>query len=103
MDNDFFLVQLSSNEDVFKVVLGYLWIVMGQRLSVQQCYLDFRVTEANIFRVAVRVRSPRILPLQYYHETVLTRIRNMIGRTMKVNYNTLTAQIGRFCKSCYEA
>ncbi|CAN1823536.1 hypothetical protein LINPERHAP1_LOCUS30413 [Linum perenne] len=37
-----------------------------------------------------------LMPVQYYHAQILTSLDNLIGRTVKIDFNTQNAERGKF-------
>ncbi|CAI0462848.1 unnamed protein product [Linum tenue] len=42
------------------------------------------------------------MPIQYYHTSILTAIGNMIGKLIKIDYHTQSAQRGKFARIAIE-
>ncbi|CAN1801890.1 hypothetical protein LINPERHAP1_LOCUS23151 [Linum perenne] len=47
------------------------------------------------------VRFPH-LPIHFYHGQVLTSLGNLIGKTVKIDFNTQTAERGKFARIAIE-
>lgn len=42
------------------------------------------------------------MPIHYYHKSVLRAIGSMIGKLIKIDYNSLAMQRGKFAKMAME-
>ncbi|CAN1848408.1 hypothetical protein LINPERHAP1_LOCUS38918 [Linum perenne] len=51
--------------------------------------------------MVVWVRFPH-LPIQLYHKQILSSLGNLIGKTVRMDYNTLTAERGKFARIAVE-
>ncbi|CAN1324628.1 hypothetical protein LINPERPRIM_LOCUS33174 [Linum perenne] len=51
--------------------------------------------------MVVWVRFPH-LPIHYYHAQVLTSLGNLIGKTVKIDFNTQQAERGKFARIAIE-
>ncbi|KAK9093996.1 hypothetical protein Scep_025465 [Stephania cephalantha] len=52
-------------------------------------------------KVAAWIRLPD-LPYQYYHSQIVADISNLVGRTIKVDMNTITGKRGKFARVAVE-
>ncbi|RYQ82827.1 hypothetical protein Ahy_B10g101393 [Arachis hypogaea] len=68
-------------------------------LSIQFWTPNFNPEEAVIDRIAAWVRLLG-LAIEYYEETMLSKIGNVIGRTLKVDTNIADKIRGKFARLC---
>ncbi|KAF7822535.1 receptor-like protein EIX1 [Senna tora] len=108
MDNDYFLVRFAMEKDYCYALHEGPWLILDHYLVVQRWRPDFDPFEDKFNRIAVWVRVPG-LPFEYYNSTFLQRLGNKIGRTLKIDFNTLRQQDenlvverGRFARICVE-
>ncbi|CAN1801889.1 hypothetical protein LINPERHAP1_LOCUS23151 [Linum perenne] len=62
---------------------------------------SFRVTNELPKKMVAWVRFPH-LPIHFYHGQVLTSLGNLIGKTVKIDFNTQTAERGKFARIAIE-
>lgn len=101
LGNDYFLVSFSSTEDLSAVLTEGPWLIYDHYLIVREWTPNFDPMSASINKVAVWVRFSG-LPLEYYDSKVLTFIGNRIGRTVRVDQNTLYLERGKYARLCVE-
>ncbi|KAL4386393.1 hypothetical protein GQ457_09G029360 [Hibiscus cannabinus] len=97
IDNNYFLVQFASEHDYMKVLMGGPWTVYGNYLTIQPWSRKFSTSEKHPSQVLVWVRLPG-LPYKYYTKALFRRIAEAIGNVVKVDYNTLEGDRGRFAR-----
>lgn len=88
MKNNHFLVMFSSDKDLSYALEEGPWMVAGHYLLCQRWRPEFNPYEDKIRRQAVWVRIPG-LPIEYYEKHVLWEVRNEIGKTLRVDQNTI--------------
>ncbi|CAN1794997.1 Putative ribonuclease H protein At1g65750 [Linum perenne] len=96
-----FLVRFGDEKDYFKALTGGPWIILDHYLVVQQWDPTFRVSDKLPSKMVVWVRFPHI-PIQLYHKQILTSLGNLIEKTVRVDYNTQTAERGKFARIAVE-
>lgn len=101
LENDYYLVhfELSSNHN--SVLMNGPWFIKGHYLTVQPWCLTFDPEEQYPSTVVAWVHFPR-LPLQYYNKTVLRAIIGIVGKLIKIDYNTERAQREKFTRVAIE-
>ncbi|MCH85177.1 hypothetical protein A2U01_0006021 [Trifolium medium] len=77
------------------------WFIYDHYLTVKEWCPNFHPQSDTISKVAVWVRISG-LPIEYYDARVLTAIGNTIGRTIKVDKNTLMQERGKYARLCVE-
>jgi hypothetical protein len=112
LENDYFLIRLEDRSDVARVFEGGPWLILGHHLVIQRWHPKFFPKENELKRVAVWIRIPG-LPIEYYDKHILWRIGSCIGRTVKIDANTLKSkknieskwhvpERGKFARICVE-
>ncbi|KAL4291177.1 hypothetical protein GQ457_14G014560 [Hibiscus cannabinus] len=91
LENDYFLVKFSKETDFAKVLTGGPWTVYGSYLTVQPWNRTFMTSEKYPSHVVVWVRLPS-LPYRYYSKALFCIIASVVGRVVKVDYNTQEAE-----------
>ncbi|MCH94006.1 hypothetical protein A2U01_0014960, partial [Trifolium medium] len=112
LENDYFLIRFEDWTDAVRVFEGGPWMILGHCLVVQRWHPEFFPREDELKRVAVWIRVPG-LPIEYYDKNILWNIGNCIGRTVKIDSNTLkfkkgmeadfyVPERGKFARICVE-
>lgn len=112
LENDYFLVRFAERYDLQKVLSGGPWMLFDHYIVIQRWKPEFSPFEDELKRVAVWIRIPA-LPIEYYDKRVLWKIGNCLGRTVKVDANTLrrkedtmeecfVTERARFARVCIE-
>ncbi|KAJ1418543.1 Zinc finger, CCHC-type [Sesbania bispinosa] len=111
LEFDYFLVRFSNPSDVNMVFEQGPWLISGHYLVIQNWQPHLFPGEDELKRVAVWVRIPG-LPMEFYDREILGKIGNVLGKTMRVDSNTLkprdgywgqtTTERGKFARLCVE-
>lgn len=101
LDNDFYLAKFANSDDKEHVLFGGPWMVTDHYLTIRTWHPNFDPAEATIDKVAVWVRLPD-LALEYYDTSVLWKIGNKIGKTLKIDRTTSVGMRGNFARLCVE-
>jgi hypothetical protein len=101
LGNDYFLVTLSSKEDQQRALSNGPWLIYDHYLTVRGWSPNFNPHINHLTKVNVWVRFSG-LPIEYYDAKLLTSIGNRIGRTIKVDKNTLQQERGKYARLCVE-
>ncbi|CAN1259077.1 hypothetical protein LINPERPRIM_LOCUS10068 [Linum perenne] len=101
LDKGCFMVKFGAEQDYFKALTGGPWMILDHYLVVHQWSPEFRVSDSLPAKMVVWVRLP-LMPIQYYHAQVLTSLGNLLGRTVKIDYNTQHAERGKFARMAVE-
>ncbi|CAN1141940.1 hypothetical protein LINPERHAP2_LOCUS12784, partial [Linum perenne] len=83
MENDFFLVRFSDQEDYQRAVFRGPWRIYDYYISVSRWSPSFNDEEP----LKTWVRLPK-LPIQYFNHVVVNQIRNYIGRPIRLDLAT---------------
>jgi len=99
-DNGFYMVKFDQvNKE--KVITGGPWMIFDHCLAVSHWSPEFASPNAKVERTVVWVRFPG-LNLIYYDESFLLAMASAIGRSIKVDTNTLKVERGKFARVCVE-
>lgn len=113
LPNNYFIVRFAEKDgwiDMYKKVLyGGPWVVQHQCIVVQQWSATFDPYFNQPRKVISWVRIPNIPP-QCYNKSFITRLGNRIGRTLRVDMNTLSdshmegprVERGKYARICVE-
>ncbi|CAN1790449.1 Putative ribonuclease H protein At1g65750 [Linum perenne] len=101
LDRNCFLVKFAQEQDYFKALTGGPWMLLDHYLIVHQWDQSFRVSDDLPKKMVVWVRFP-YLPIHFYHPQVLTSLGNLIGKTIKIDFNTQRAERGKFARIAIE-
>ncbi|CAI0438236.1 unnamed protein product [Linum tenue] len=101
LDSDCFLVKLDNEQDYFRALTDGPWVMFDHYLVVQQWSPDFSTSDPLPKTMIVWVQFPA-LKVHFYHKEVLTVLGNLIGRTIKLDYHTLTQQRAKFARLAVE-
>ncbi|KAL4332409.1 hypothetical protein GQ457_07G003100 [Hibiscus cannabinus] len=97
LENNYYLVRFGDPKDYTMALTQGPWTIYGSYLIVQPWSRDFTPMEKHPSHVVVWIRLPG-LPYRYYCKALFRRIANVIGRVVKVNYNTKVAKRGKFAR-----
>ncbi|CAN1332717.1 hypothetical protein LINPERPRIM_LOCUS35828 [Linum perenne] len=102
LDKSCFLVKFSIEQDYFKALTGGgAWILLDHYLVVHQWDPSFRVSNDLPKRMVAWIRFPH-LPIHLYHGQVLTALGNLVGKTVKIDSTTQSAERGKFARIVVE-
>ncbi|CAN1167661.1 hypothetical protein LINPERHAP1_LOCUS7672 [Linum perenne] len=101
LDKSCFIVKFGLEQDYFKALTGGPWSILDHYLVVHQWDHSFRVSEDLPKKMVVWVRFPH-LPIHLYHAQVLTSLGNLIGKTIRIDFNTQRAERGKFARLAVE-
>ncbi|XP_039056625.1 uncharacterized protein LOC120199667 [Hibiscus syriacus] len=97
LDNDYFLVKFENLKDYTRVLTEGPWMTYGSYLTVQHWSRNFPTTEKHNSHVIAWVRLPG-LPYRYYNNVLIRTIANIIGKVIKIDYNTKVGERGKFAR-----
>ncbi|KAL4362551.1 hypothetical protein GQ457_04G013570 [Hibiscus cannabinus] len=97
LDNNYCLVRFANAADVSKVLVGGPWVIYGNYLTVQPWSRNFSTDLDHPEKIVVWARLPG-LPYRYYPKSMLRYIASVIGRVVKIDYNTSEGKRGRFAR-----
>ncbi|XP_057431631.1 uncharacterized protein LOC130724424 [Lotus japonicus] len=101
VDNGFFLVKFDQEEDKKKVMDGGPWMIFYHYLAVATWNRSFICPVAQIKSTLAWIRIPG-LNVTYYNGSFLLSMARLIGKPIKVDRNTLSAERRRFARICIE-
>ncbi|KAL4281246.1 hypothetical protein GQ457_03G036790 [Hibiscus cannabinus] len=97
LENEYFLVKFEVEADYVKVLADGPWTIFGSYLTVQPWTREFSTAQDFPTHVLVWVRLPG-LPYRYYTKEVFRRIATVLGRIVRVDYNTMAGDRGKFAR-----
>jgi hypothetical protein len=101
LGNDYYLVAFSHQEDQYAALMNGPWFIYDHYLTVKEWSPNFHPASDTIKTVAVWIRISG-LPIEYYDAKVLKSVGDRVGRTVKVDKNTLTQERGKYARLCVE-
>jgi hypothetical protein len=101
LGNDYYLVAFTHEDDQYAALMDEPWFIYDHYLTVKEWSPNFHPASDTIEEVAVWVRVSG-LPIEYYDSKVLNFIGNRIGKTVKVDKNTLTQERGKYARLCVQ-
>ncbi|KAF7804220.1 putative ribonuclease H protein At1g65750 family [Senna tora] len=102
LENGFFAVSFTSQDDYLVALQGGPWIIADHYLLVQRWRPNFNSLSAEEpTKIAVWIRIPN-LPLEFYNARCLWKIGRLIGRTLKLDPATSITTRGKFARICIE-
>ncbi|XP_072054155.1 uncharacterized protein [Arachis hypogaea] len=99
LSNDFYLVKFYASEDFDFAFMEGPWKVYDHYLTVRLWEPNFNPLRATIDKITAWMRFSG-LSIDFYDRTILRRIGNLIGRTVKVDNNTANLCREKFTRLC---
>ncbi|KAL4323145.1 hypothetical protein GQ457_11G004460 [Hibiscus cannabinus] len=96
-ENGYFLVRFEKESDYSMVLTAGPWTIFGCYLTVQPWHRDFCTTEKHPSHVVVWIRLPG-LSYRYYSKALFRLIATVVGRVVKIDYNTSGGSRGKFAR-----
>ncbi|XP_072060392.1 uncharacterized protein [Arachis hypogaea] len=97
--NKFFLARFTAKEDYEMVLKEGPWMIFYHYLAVQRWRPDFNPNVEELTKITAWVRISD-LPIEYYDRWILKTIWEVIGKTLKIDYNMAEQARGRFARIC---
>ncbi|KAL4296692.1 hypothetical protein GQ457_12G011660 [Hibiscus cannabinus] len=97
LENNYFLVRLEDMRDYEVVLIEGPWTIFGNYLTVHPWSRSFNTDEKHPSQVIVWVRLPG-LPYRYYYKALFRHIAQVVGKVVKVDYNTQAGERGKFAR-----
>jgi hypothetical protein len=101
LGNDYYLVAFSHEDDQYAALVDGPWFIYDHYLTVKEWSPNFHPASDTIEEVAVWMRISG-LPIEYYDSKILHFIGNRVGKTVKVDKNTLTQERGKYARLCVQ-
>ncbi|KAK9203874.1 hypothetical protein WN943_014131 [Citrus x changshan-huyou] len=101
LENDYYLVRFRAEEDVEFALTQGPWTIFGHYLTVQKWSPSFDCLSDKIETIVAWIRLPG-MPLHYYHKRVLRILGEVVGRVIRIDYNTEAAKRGKFARIAVE-
>lgn len=99
LGNDYFLVAFSHEEDKNATLLDGPWFIYDQYLTVKDCTPNFQPESDTIEDVEIWIWIAG-LPIEYYDSKILPIIGDLVGKTVKVDKNTIHLERGKYARIC---
>ncbi|KAK5839595.1 hypothetical protein PVK06_008403 [Gossypium arboreum] len=95
IENGYFLAKFQNKEDYEKVLSHGPWVMYGQYLTMQPWTIDFSSLQLypSIVITWIRLSS---LSGYMYKRRIIEEIEDMVGKVVKLDYNTNSRTKGRF-------
>ncbi|KAL4281257.1 hypothetical protein GQ457_03G022950 [Hibiscus cannabinus] len=97
LENNYFWVRFKDEKDCAYALTEGPWTIYGSYLTVQPWSRSFSTSEKHPSSVIVWVRLPG-LPYRYYCKALFRRIANLVGKVVRVDYNTKAEEMGKFAR-----
>ncbi|PPR90069.1 hypothetical protein GOBAR_AA30618 [Gossypium barbadense] len=97
IEKGYYLAKFRNPGDYERVLSQGLWIVYGQYLTVQPWSIDFNLSQPYPNMVMAWIQFPG-LPRHMYKRKTRWEIGGMIGRVIKLDFNTDNGVRGRFAR-----
>jgi hypothetical protein len=101
LSNDCYLVAFSHEDDQYSALMDGPWFIYDHYLTVKEWSPNFHPASDTIKEVAVWLRISG-LPIEFYDSEILHYIGNRVGKTVKVDKNTLTHERGKYARLCVQ-
>ncbi|KAI5429203.1 hypothetical protein KIW84_033987 [Lathyrus oleraceus] len=95
LSNDYYLIIFSHDDDHNATLANGTRFIYDHYLTLKEWGPDFHPASNTIENVEVSVQIFGF-PSEYYDKKILSFIGNMIGKTVKVDKNTLSHERGKF-------
>ncbi|KAJ4829613.1 hypothetical protein Tsubulata_014283 [Turnera subulata] len=83
------------------VVAGGPWVILGHYLTVEPWKPQFEPSKHKITSVVIWIQIPE-LSCEYYDMPILRAVCNLIGRFVRIDYNTQESNRGKFARVAVE-
>jgi Domain of unknown function (DUF4283) len=77
------------------------WVILGHYLTLTKWRPNFRPSLEKVSSTLVWIRFPEV-PIEFFEESVLLKMGNLVGRAVKVDDTTMEVSRGRFARVCVE-
>ncbi|KAJ4824311.1 hypothetical protein Tsubulata_029372 [Turnera subulata] len=101
LNNNFYFVRLLNQYDYLKVITGGPWVILGHYLTVEPWKPQFTPSTHKITSVVIWIQLPE-LSCEYYDMPILRAVCNLIGRFVRIDYNTQESNRGKFARVAVE-
>ncbi|CAI0389681.1 unnamed protein product, partial [Linum tenue] len=101
LNNDTFLATFGDDQDYLRALTGGPWVILDHYLIVHEWSPAFRTSDKLHRSLVVWVQLPE-LSVHFYQTKILFALRNLIGRTIKLDYHTENRERGEFARLAIE-
>ncbi|XP_061358972.1 uncharacterized protein LOC133303116 [Gastrolobium bilobum] len=89
LENDYFLFRFMDEKDYMHVLQDGPWIIVDHYVTVQRWRPMFDPYDEVLKKLAIWIRIPG-LPIELYTSHILWSIRNMFGRSLIIDKNSIS-------------
>ena len=100
-DEGFYLINFDKKDDCQHVLTEGPWVIMNHYFTVREWEPNFKPLEAKPTSTAVWIRFPE-LPIEYFELKPMFRIAQMLGKPLKVDFNTAMSKRGKYARVCVQ-
>lgn len=101
LNRGFFVVRFYSAAQYHNALENGPWMIQGHYITVSK-WRPFLSTKSEVVEKTLTwVRVPD-LPLEFFHEGMLMRLGNLLGRAVKADTTSLKVQRGKYARVCVE-
>ncbi|CAN1269599.1 hypothetical protein LINPERPRIM_LOCUS13641, partial [Linum perenne] len=97
----YFVIRFQSTEDYERAMFGGPWMVADHYVVCEEWRPYFRPEDSALSKLRVWICLPGI-PLEYFDYSILKRIGDRIGKTVRIDHTTLEGSRGNFARLCVE-
>lgn len=101
LSRDYYLVTFTHEDDKNDALSDGPWFIYDHYLTLKEWSPEFYPESDSIINVAVWIRISG-LPIEYYDAKMLHAIGDRVGRTIKVDKNTIQRERGKYVRICVE-
>ncbi|KAJ4828912.1 hypothetical protein Tsubulata_008083 [Turnera subulata] len=101
LNNNFYFFRLPNQYDYLKVITGEPWVILGRYLTVEPWQPQFCPSKYKITSVVIWIQLLK-LSCEYYDLPILRAVCNLIGRFVRIDYNTQESNQGKFARVAVE-
>ncbi|KAL2931445.1 50S ribosomal protein L14, partial [Bienertia sinuspersici] len=95
----FYVAKCPSWDVRSRILSGGPWSIQGAHIHVQYWVLGFKPSNASIDKSPVWMNLPE-LPIELYEQSILQKVGDQIGSTIKIDANTLEGGKRRYAGVC---
>ncbi|XP_074287844.1 uncharacterized protein LOC141612999 [Silene latifolia] len=97
----YYIARFTSREDYEHVVTQGPWMIDDHYLTIRKWVPNFIPSEDSIKFLTAWVRIPN-LPVEYFNEAFLRKVGSKVGKVIRVDRNTASAERGQFTRMSVE-
>ncbi|XP_074301678.1 uncharacterized protein LOC141633088 [Silene latifolia] len=101
LTNNYYVARFSTKQDYDFVMTQGPWMIDDHYLTIRKWVPNFIPSEDNIRYLTAWVRIPN-LPVEYFYEMFLKKIGSKVGKVIRVDKNTASAERRQFTRLSVE-